>query len=168
MYIIKSGRVKAIKKIKMTLEEPIDALPRQIGSQKSEGFVQEQYFEIDELGDGEIFGDYGLLTETESQCSYVTAITSEIISISSFHLKKIVPQDVLEVYVKSLKQYPEDKDLEYLYEEKRKWNEYKRKLVRNVQIEKQNKKGFDKRLRLPELKAKKLSAPINVVDIKTR
>lgn len=88
------------------------------------------------MGDGDIFGDYGLLTETESECTYVTSITSEIISISGYHLKRIVPSDILEVYTKSLKRYPDDLDLETLYEEKRKWNNYRKKLLRNVFIEK--------------------------------
>lgn len=34
-------------------------------------------------------------------------------------------------------------------------------------IEKQNKRGFDSRLRLPELKCKKIITPINVIDIKS-
>jgi hypothetical protein len=39
----------------------------------------DEYVEIDELGDGEIFGDYALLNECELDCSYITAIPSEII-----------------------------------------------------------------------------------------
>lgn len=57
----------------------------------------DEYVEIDELGDGEIFGDFALLNECELDCSYITAIPSEIIQISSFNLKKIVPVDTLEV-----------------------------------------------------------------------
>ena len=35
-------------------------------------------------------------------------------------------------------------------------------------IDKKNKKGFDGRLRLPELKNKQIITPINVIDIKSR
>lgn len=45
-------------------------LPKKLG---------DEYVEIDELGDGEIFGDYALLNECELDCSYITAIPSEII-----------------------------------------------------------------------------------------
>ena len=76
------------------------------------------YYEIDELGDGDIFGDYSLLNETESECTYITAIPSEIISISAFNLRKIVPSDTLDVYAKELKKYPEDDDILMLFDEK--------------------------------------------------
>lgn len=91
VYIIRSGRVKAVKRVKWDKEE---------------------YVEIDELGDGELFGDFALLNEQELDCSYITAIPSEIIQISAFNLRKIVPQDTLEVYRKSLKKYPEEDELE--------------------------------------------------------
>lgn len=58
------------------------------------------YFEIDELGDGDIFGDYGVLNEEESECSYITSIPSEIVTISAFNLKMIVPAERLEAYLK--------------------------------------------------------------------
>ncbi|CAD8098485.1 unnamed protein product [Paramecium sonneborni] len=167
MYIIKSGRVKAIKKIKWNLEDYPSSLIRGQTTSSTDLFNQDVYFEIDELGDGEIFGDFALLNEEESECSYITSIPSEIISISSFNLKMIVPQDRLEAYQKQIKQYPEDDDLKLLYEEKRNWNQYKRKLIKNIYVDKQNKKGFDNRLRLPELKGKQALPPINIIDIKT-
>ena len=43
------------------------------------------------IGDGEIFGDFALLNEQELECSYITAIPSDIIQVSSFNLRKIVP-----------------------------------------------------------------------------
>ncbi|CAD8181144.1 unnamed protein product [Paramecium octaurelia] len=167
MYIIKSGRVKAIKKIKWNLEDYPSSLIRGQTTSSTDLFSQDVYFEIDELGDGEIFGDFALLNEEESQCSYITSIPSEIVSISSFNLKMIVPSDRLEAYQKQIKQYPEDDDLKLLYEEKRNWNQYKRKLITNIYVDKQNKKGFDNRLRLPELKGKSALPPINIIDIKT-
>ncbi len=39
----------------------------------------DEYIEIDELGDGEIFGDYAVLNETQLECSYITSIPTEII-----------------------------------------------------------------------------------------
>ncbi len=58
----------------------------------------DDFVEIDELGDGEIFGDYALLNEEELECSYITSIPSEIIQLSAFDLRKIVPAENLEVF----------------------------------------------------------------------
>ena len=66
MYIIKSGRVKAIKKIKWSLENYPTSLIRGETTSSNDLFNQDVYFEIDELGDGDIFGDFGLLNEEES------------------------------------------------------------------------------------------------------
>ena len=40
--------------------------------------------------------------------------------------------------------------------------------MKNIIIDKKNKNGFDRRLRLPELKHQFMTTPINVIDIKSR
>ncbi|CAD8117618.1 unnamed protein product [Paramecium sonneborni] len=160
MYIIKQGCVKVIRKIKLNYGSMTS---REELMQKK----QDLFYDIDELSDYDVFGDYAILNEIESDCSYITAIPCQIITISSFNVRKLLPMDIVQIYKSQLKRYPDDEDLQYLFEEKERWNHYKRKLIRNIKIEKQNKKGFDLRLRLPELKTKELSPPINIVDIKT-
>ncbi|CAD8198186.1 unnamed protein product [Paramecium octaurelia] len=160
MYIIKQGCVQVIRKTKF-----------QCGSITSRDEITQQqkdvFYDIDELGDYDVFGDYAILNEIESDVSYITSIPSEIITISAFNIKKILTMEVIQIYKQQLKRYPDDFDIQYLHEEKKRWNQYRRKLVRNISIEKQNKKGFNNRLRLPELKTKELSPPINIMDIKT-
>lgn len=53
------------------------------------------FYDIDELGDYDVFGDYAILNEAESDCSYITAIPSSIIVISAFNVKKLMPMDVI-------------------------------------------------------------------------
>lgn len=53
------------------------------------------FYDIDELSDHDVFGDYAILNETESECSYITAIPCEIITISAYNIKKLVPSDII-------------------------------------------------------------------------
>jgi cAMP-dependent protein kinase regulator len=53
------------------------------------------FYDIDELGDYDVFGDYAILNETESDCSYITSIPSIIIVISTFNVKKLMPMDII-------------------------------------------------------------------------
>ena len=42
------------------------------------------------LGDGEVFGDYALMNDTELECSYITAIPCELIILSGFNVRKLI------------------------------------------------------------------------------
>ena len=123
--------------------------------------------EIDELGDGDIFGDYSLLYECDSECSYITSIPTEVLAISAYDFKSILDEDTMEIYKRSLKMYPSEEEIDEIYNENEEWRKYKSKLVKNIVIDKQNKKGFDKRLRLPSLKPLINKTPINLMDIKS-
>lgn len=64
--------------------------------------------EIDELGDGDIFGDYSMLYEQELDCSYITSIPCELLAISAYDFKSIIDEESLEIYKRSLKVYPSE------------------------------------------------------------
>jgi cAMP-dependent protein kinase regulator len=79
VYIIRSGRVKAVKRVKWLIEMSLSLKSISNDRAKTLKPLEEEYVEIDELGDGELFGDFALLNEQELECSYITAIPSEII-----------------------------------------------------------------------------------------
>ncbi|CAD8126890.1 unnamed protein product [Paramecium sonneborni] len=137
IFIIKSGRVSVMKKI-------------EVGS---------QYYEIDELEQGCVFGDHGCITNSESECTYITSMKSEIIYLNGFDLKQFISQENLNKYMENIKLYPERETLNKMQVEDVKWKEYKKQLMQNVINDKLNSRGFDRRMRLPELRYKLIDAP---------
>ncbi|CAD8113938.1 unnamed protein product [Paramecium primaurelia] len=135
IFIIKSGRVRVIKKI-------------DVGN-----------YELDELEQGSIFGDYACLTNNISDYTYITSMPSEIIQINGFDLKQYVSQENLNKYIESIRFYPEPETLCQMQVEDQQWKEYKKQLIQNVVNDKLNSRGFDKRMRLPELRYKLIDAP---------
>ena len=45
------------------------------------------------IGDGEVFGDYALMNDTELECSYITAIPCELIILSGFNVRKLISNE---------------------------------------------------------------------------
>ncbi len=57
-------------------------------------------------GNGDIFGDYALLNNINNDSSAITIIPSTMILITDFDLKNIIPEELLNLYNKTLKKYP--------------------------------------------------------------
>ncbi|CAD8103218.1 unnamed protein product [Paramecium primaurelia] len=137
LFIIKKGRVRVIKKIE----------------------VGYQYYELDELESGTVFGDHACITDCKSEYTYITSIASEIIHLNGFDLKQYISQEKLDKYVESIHFYPESETLFQMQIEDLQWKQYKKQIVQNVVNDKLNSRGFDRRMRLPELRYKLLDAP---------
>ncbi|CAD8126891.1 unnamed protein product [Paramecium sonneborni] len=151
LFIIKSGCVTVIQKLPGVISD--------YSPQVEYGFPLNEYFEISELGKGDIFGDFAMLKQEKSKYTYMTAIESEIITLSLFDIKKIVPSDLLDQYIVKLQTYPEPQELKEMIIEKDKWEKYKKQLLNRVHKEKQSRKGFNEGLRLPTLNDSYIQAP---------
>ncbi|CAD8113940.1 unnamed protein product [Paramecium primaurelia] len=151
LFIIKSGCVTVIQKL--------PGVKSDYTPQVEYGFPLNEYFELTELGEGEIFGDLAMLKQEKSKYTYMTAIESEIITLSLFDIKQIVPPELLDQYLIKLQTYPEQSELKEMIIEKGKWEKYKKQLFNKIQKEKQSRKGFNQGLRLPTLNDSYIQPP---------
>ena len=76
--------------------------------------------------------------------SIITQIPSEIIYITISDLNQIVPKENIEAYKKTLKKYPNNRELKQMYWEKRNWETYRKGLLKNIHLERENKMTWQK------------------------
>lgn len=97
----------------------------------SKQLVESKLLEIDELGIGDCFGDYSLITKQPIEYSVVTFIPTEIFILDQHDFtsldKKIIAD--FEDYQKT---YPCDKEIRRSYFEMKKWEKYKQDLINNI------------------------------------
>ncbi len=70
-----------------------------------------EFIEIDELTDGDVFGDYSLLYGIEMDHSVITQNPCELIYVTIYDIKNIIPKENLDVYKRSIKKYPNNREL---------------------------------------------------------
>ena len=111
--------------------------------------VESKLLEVDELTNGDVFGDYAAILKEPIKFSVVTIIPAEvfIIDIGDFaHLGK----SFAEAFLQFSKVVPEDIDLRQALVEMNKWANFKDGVVRSVKANQINRKqNFDKQLRRP-------------------
>ncbi|KAL4506627.1 hypothetical protein ABPG72_000198 [Tetrahymena utriculariae] len=170
IIFVKSGRVKVYRSINFRVNRYSsqrikgdfkDPSPEEIGKKQ----YMNDMIEIDELSDYSVIGDYSLLYNKPLDYTIITVIPTEVYYISSYDIVKIIPPEFLEKHRKNLKKYPNNVEIRKMYWEKREWESFQQKVISNILIEKENRKGFEKSLKKPTQKFQSIHIPINVMDI---
>lgn len=114
------------------------------------GIVKSKLLEIDELGNGDTFGDDVVIFKYPIKHSVVTMIPSEIFMLDGhdfLNLDKVTlffilihKQSIRDSFIKFQKPYPDDKDLRRAFIEMNRWNQYKNDIVSNIKTDYVNKK----------------------------
>ena len=99
--------------------------------------VESKLLEIDELTNGDCFGDYASILKEPIRYSVVTQIPVEAFAchISDFIL---LGRNFAEAFLKFSKVIPEDTDLRKALVEMQKWNMYKNEVMRSVKADQVN------------------------------
>lgn len=91
------------------------------------------------LGNGDSFCDHAILHGESMQHSIVSSIPCELIALPIYDLNEM-DDDTISEYKAICKPYPDDAELRRIYLDLFRWNIWKKKLYKNIQIEKTNKR----------------------------
>ncbi|EAR83882.2 cyclic nucleotide-binding domain protein (macronuclear) [Tetrahymena thermophila SB210] len=178
IYFVRRGQVKAVKcipfkydpltkqKVPYDISDPPADFQLSENYENSEDYYYKQDFiEIDEFNDGDVFGEYSVFYQEVQEYSAISSTPCEVIYITVFDLNKIIPKENYEMYKESLKRYPSDADIRQIYWERKHWQEFRNKMIQNINIEKEHRRGFMKNLRtsIPRYNSKYI--PFNLSDI---
>ncbi|KAL4429897.1 hypothetical protein ABPG74_022920 [Tetrahymena malaccensis] len=178
IYFVRRGQVKAVKcipfkydpltkqKVPYDISDPPNDFQLGENYENNEDYYYKQDFiEIDEFNDGDVFGEYSVFYQEVQEYSAISSTPCEVIYITVFDLNKIIPKENYEMYKESLKRYPSDADIRQIYWERKHWQEFRNKMIQNINIEKEHRRGFMKNLRtsIPRYNSKYI--PFNLSDI---
>ena len=107
VYFVKSGRFKALKKVDFKLSGGIDD---PAAEDYRLGMFESKLLDIDELGQGDCFGDYDVFHEQKMSYSVITTLPSEAYVVSLFEFKKI-DEAIYNELKRFAKPYSNDKEL---------------------------------------------------------
>ena len=111
--------------------------------------MESKLLELDDLYNGDFFGDDCLILRKPISHSMVTAMPSEILTLD-IHDFMALNKEVHEHCLLLQKAYPDDSDLRKAFIEMNRWNKYKKDIIHSVRSENNNKKmNFEKQLRKP-------------------
>jgi len=105
--------------------------------------VESKLREIDELTNGDTFGEYAAILKEQIKYSAVTCMPTEVITVDIIDFVAL-GRDFGEAIIKFSKVVPEDKELRRALIEMNRWVHYKESLTKSVKANQLNKnKGFD-------------------------
>lgn len=120
--------------------------------------------ELDDLFNGDFFGDDCLILKKPIRHSMVTAMPSEILTLDIHDFMQL-GKDVHEHCLLAQKSYPEDSDLRRAFIEMSRWTKFKKDVVHSVRSENTNKKrSFENQLRKPAQMPVKMPIKASVKD----
>lgn len=99
--------------------------------------VESKLLEVDELTNGDCFGDYASILKEPIKYSVVTVIPCEVFAcqISDF---MVLGRNFAEAFLKFSKVMPQDIDLRKALIEMQKWKQYKSEVMRSVKANQVN------------------------------
>lgn len=90
---------------------------------------------ICELGKGQYFGDYEVINHKKMRFSLFTLLPTTVIMLSEYDFKLQISQMNLQLWLKSMKLYPNDIEIRKRYLETQFWNQYRSALMNNYKTE---------------------------------
>jgi len=111
--------------------------------------VESKLLEIDELTNGDCFGDYSSILKEPIKYSVVTVIPCEVFACHISHFM-LLGRNFAESFLRFSKLMPLDFDLRKALIEMQKWKQYKAEVIRSVKANQVNTRhNFDSQLRQP-------------------
>lgn len=105
--------------------------------------------EVDELHNGDFFGDDCVIVRKPIKHSLVTAMPSEILTLDAHDFMQL-DKDIHEHCLLLQKSYPDDSDLRRAFIEMNRWTKFKKDVMHSIRSESINKKqDFNNQLRKP-------------------
>jgi CRP-like cAMP-binding protein len=140
IFVVKGGRIKVIRNIKFRVSaaSPGEIVSDLDGPTPAELELQQfklMPLEIDEVGPGESFCDFEILTKSYMHTSYVTAIPCEVLAISQYDYLNLVPKTIMNAIKQRTKSYPSDYELRAIYFQSNRWNAFKSRILNNTLAE---------------------------------
>lgn len=115
----------------------------------AKGLVESKLLELDEMQNGDFFGDSCLIMKEPIKHSLITAMPTEILTLDMHDFMGLTK----EVHEHSLllgKAYPDDLDLRKAFIEMNRWTKFKQDMLHSIRSESTNKKqSFETQLRKP-------------------
>ena len=122
------------------------------GSPSKEGSNQIMFLELDTLDSGDVFCHTQVMNKVTMDHSVVTCLPTELYSIPANDFL-LLCKDLLHDFKRYNKGYPNAKQIKSMYEQDRKWQDYKTCLLNQIQINKKlSKFSFDYILRQNDIK----------------
>jgi hypothetical protein len=144
VFFLKEGMVQLVRKVKFK-GKSVDAF---LGSQTQpdmddptkEDIATSNYFEIlmdlDSLEKGATINDFSILHGVPSNYTAVSTLPTTMISLEYDIISRVLSQIHLDRYIRTLKGYPTDDELRYLYYFKHRWAHYKNKYIKHLNYNK--------------------------------
>lgn len=156
IFFIKSGRLKILRKVDFIIptshkeSHDINFLTQNPTLEDYESkMVESKLLEIDELTNGDCFGDYATILQEPIKYSVVTVIPAEVFIVDKGEFMGL-GKDFAESFIRFSKMTPDDKDLRRALIEMNRWNFFKEGMTKSVKANKINKtQSFEKQLRKP-------------------
>jgi hypothetical protein len=169
LYFIKSGKVKVLRKVDFRIPEhswqhsDISWLSSNPNSDDYKAIaVESKLLDIDELHNGDYFGEDCVVLRKPIKNSLITGMPTEILTLDA-HDFLIMGPEVQEHCLVMQKAYPDDVDLRRAFIEMNRWTKFKKDVMHTVQSESLNKKkGYENTMRKPVLVPVKM--PIKVTS----
>jgi len=131
LYFVKSGRVKILRKVDFKIPKnlieanKVDYLIQDPSLEEYEQrLVESKLLEIDELTNGDTFGEYAAILKEPIKYSAVTCMPTEVITVDIIDFI-LLGRDFGEAIIKFSKMIPEDKELRRALIEMNRWVHYK-------------------------------------------
>lgn len=102
--------------------------------------VESKLLEIDDLSNGDTFGEDSILLKQPMRHSVVTTIPTEIFMLDMHDFLKLDKDLIIDNFLNFTKPYPDDSDLRRAFIEMNKWNKFKNDIVKTVHAENINKR----------------------------
>ena len=85
--------------------------------------------QLDELGNGNHFADYEVFRNLDVKYNVITTTPSEILTITDYDLKSVIPKEVYEELKEQSTYYPEPERIKKQFFENLMWRNYKSKII---------------------------------------
>ena len=137
VYFIKSGMVKLLRKVDFKVpSSQKEANDSEFLIQDPEDMdyftanIDQKLLEVDELINGDNFGEMSMINKSRIEYSVITSIPTEVYVLEEYELMKHDKSDqIYKNLAKNAKQFPADIDLRKSLIEMNKWTSYKKGLT---------------------------------------
>jgi CRP-like cAMP-binding protein len=156
VYYVLAGRVKVLRKVDFRVpllpqqHTQIDWLSADPTPQEyAKGLVESKLLELDEMHNGDFFGDACLVLKEPIKHSLITAMPTEMLTLD-IHDFLALPKELHENSLLMQKAYPDDSDLRRAFIEMNRWTKFKQDMLHSIRSDSINKRRtFENQLRKP-------------------